>query len=298
MILEFGGAAAAEIPFEEDPRSMVATELRPLSAIEIPQEQPPVFEKPFAIKGRWLESLTVPVSRQRIREQITIGDRGKNSWPLVVVPPGSAWVGDNTRIEVSAGKFVASKTRFTNLKIEPDHATTVYLLNCFFDDCGFYKGGVWFGGDYAAKFYLENCVVRKRFCSWINQVDHGFRVESSVFENVDLPQVNFRSKQPADLVNERWMRFVNCRFVNCKIPSDFLLLTRDCIFENCTFLDSERQNDEAEIIKPIEVVVYVDGSKSRISKLPGAVTITEKPVSELKGVVVPTAASLTASMER
>ena len=269
--------------------------LKPLDAITIPADSPPLGKDPFEIKDRWLEPITVPLAKQKIRSAIVIGDRIKKSWPTIVITPGSTWSGSaQGRIELSGGNVVSKKSRFEKLPIEVDHACHYYFVNCAFDDCRFGKGGVWYGGDLAGKYYFENCIIRKTFAKPINLVDTGFRIQTSVFENIDLPSMNFRKKEAADYVNERWLRIVNCRFVKCNIPISFLLLTRDCVFENCTFTEDTEPMEELK--KPVEVDLYVKNSKAKIRAYPANVILNQKPDTELKGVVVPTASSLASAM--
>ena len=269
----------------------VSPELKPLQAIEIPTDEPPEGKNPFDNKERWLEPMTVPPPKQKIKAPIVIGDRGKKSWPTLVLTPGSNWSGTGRgRVELSGGNVVAKKCRFDKLVIEVDHACRYFFVNCAFDDCRFGKGGIWYGGDLAGKYFFENCIIRKNFANPINLVDTGFRIQTSVFENIELPTMNFREKEAADYVNERWLRIVNCRFVKCTIPISFLLLTRDCVFENCTFVDDKK--DPNKFKKLIEVDLFVKNSKSKISAYPANVILNQKPDTELKDVTIPTAASL------
>lgn len=295
LLLELSaGTGTEEVKLEDDPRSTAPVDLMPLEPITIPKGSPALNEKAFAIKGRWLESMTLPVAKRRIGEPIVIGDRMKKQWPSVVLSPGTVWSGsDGARLDVSAGNFLASKVRFESLPIAADLACKFYFQNCSFDDCAFGKGGVWYGSSQAAKFYFENCIVNKNLSREIDIVDHGFRAQTSVFQKVDFPPVSFRKKQPSDFLNHPWMRFVNCRFVDCKIPASFALLTRDCIFVNCSF---EEDDKLAPATKPTDVVVYVSNCKWRITKLPANITLTQKPDTEWKGVQIPTVASLAGLM--
>ena len=299
LLLEFaGGAAADAVPFEDDPRVAAPSVRKELAPIKIPTETPALVEKPFSNKDRWLESLTVPVAKQKIREAVVIGDRAKKKWPIVVVTSGSVWSAtDAGRIELSAGKLVASKCRFDTVPMGADLACDFYFKNCIFNKCRFEKVGVWYGSDQAGKFYFENCLIKDNFSKTINPVDNGFRIQGSVLEDIDLPSMSFKKRQPADYVNNAWLRIIHCRFVKCKIPLSFLLLTRDCIFENCSIID-DSGNPEilGEVTKPIEIVAYVSGSKWKIPALPNNVTLIEKPDTELKGVTIPTAASLSGLM--
>lgn len=291
MVQELATGIAPPIPEETSPA--VSPALLPLKAIDLPTDKPPLVEKPFSIKGRWLESLTTPAGRQRISEPIIMGDRGKKAWISVVIPPGSHWTGSKGQyIELSAGKVLASKSRFEEIFMAPDLACNFYFLNCAFDGCGFGKGGVWYGWDHAGKFYFENCIISKRFGKDMNIVDTGYRVQTSVFENIEFTPFRFRKKEPADYVNQPWLRIVNSRFVDCQVPVSVLLLTRDCIFENCTFVNDLEDANQEPFNKAIETVIYTRGCKSRITKMHEKVTLTERPDTELKGGVVPTAASL------
>jgi hypothetical protein len=297
MLLEFGGGAAAEeVGFEEDPRFEEKASLKDLPPIEVPQEKPELQDKPFANKERWLTSLTVPVAKQKIRDGITIGDRAKKAWPLVVVSPGSHWAGaGNTAVEVSAGKFVSAGSRFEGLRFFADLECYFFFTRGVFDECRFDKGGVWYGSEQAGKFYFEECLVRESFAGeFINVVDNGLRAERSVFEDIEFPTMLFRKKQPANYLNHKWLRLVNCRFVGCTLPASFLFLTRDCVFENCTFVDDPKpaKPDEEVVEKPFEIVLYVKDSKNKITRLQKKATLVEKPIDQLKGVTIPTAEEL------
>lgn len=297
MVLEFGGgAAAADVAFEEDPRFEEKAELKELPPVTIPAEKPEAEEKPFANKERWLKSLTVPVAKQKIRDGITIGDRAKKSWPLVVVSPGSHWAGTGTTpIEASAGNLVSEGSRFEGLRFFADLSSHFFFTRGVFDDCRFDKGGVWYGSDQAGKFYFKECLVRGSFSGeFMNVVDHGLRADNCVFEDIEFPTFLFRKKQPADYLNHKWVRLVNCRFTGCTLPRSFLFLTRDCVFEKCTFVDDPEPEkpDQEQIEKPFAVVLYVKDCKNKISSTDKKAKLVEHPVSMLQGAKVPTAEEL------
>lgn len=296
LMLEIsGGAAAAAVDFKEDPRVGVKPDLNPLQPIDVPDGKPAPFDDPFSIKGRWMESMTIPVAKQRIREPVVIGDRGKKIWPLIVVSPGSIWSGDDLgRIELSASNFIAEKCRFQDIELGADHACFYFFRNSSFADCRFAKVGIWYGGDQAAKYFFENCVIRDKFSGTLNIVDIGLRMQSCVLEGIKLPTMRYRKHQPAGFVNHKWMRIMHSRFVKCEIPLSFLLLTRECVFENCVFVDDDDRGDDAEITKPVEVVMYTSTCQMKIRKLPPVVTLTQKQLNEIKGITIPTAASLEA----
>lgn len=94
--------------------------------------------------------------------------------------------------------------------------------------------------------------------------------------------------------NGKWRRIVHCRFVKSKIPLSFVLLTRDCIFENRIIADDSDRGDDAGITKPIGIDLHASKLRMRVKKLPPAVKFNEKRYHQLKGVTVPTAASLAA----
>jgi hypothetical protein len=286
-------SSSEEIPFGEDTRTTGPVELKELPAITVPADKPPENASIFSTKGRWLESVTVPAMKQRIRERIVIGDRSAKSVPVVVVAPGSVWSSsDGASVELSAGRLVATRARFEKLTFLADLNCIYHFVNSTLDDCGIRKGGSRVGPDHAAKFHFDRCLIKGTLAGFLNIDHHGIRAQSSVFQGIELPGVDFKRKQPASFVNHPWMRIVNCRFVDCTIPASFLTLTRDCIFEGCAFVDDKTPIDPAKITRPMEVLLYVSNCKSRISNLPPNLKFIEKPVTELKGVEIPTLESI------
>lgn len=289
-----GGAVADSVTFADDPRSGAAIDLKSLEPIEIPQVKPPVVENPFAIKGDWLTNMTVPTLKQKVREPIYLGDRNKNIWIDVVVSPHSVWSGaDRGKVELHYANFIASKSRFENLEMSGDDRCHFYFQNCAFVSCDYPKIGWWRG---PMKHYFENCYLKGNRSGLSSVENNAIRAETSVFEDVEFPTILFLKNQPADYVNEKWLRVVNCRFVKCKIPLSFLLITRDCVFENCVITD-EAKKDDSEIVKPIQVDMYVSNLQIR-TKVPAAVTLNQKKYSELKPGIIPTAASLLEMMAK
>lgn len=289
--------ASMESVFEEASKMAELKKIKPLEAIKVPVENPAVAAAPFDNKDRWYESLTVPMGKVKLKSPITIGDRAKKSRPFIIVPAGSSWsAGAAKSIDLSFGAFVATKSRFGGLSLNADHATEFYFQSCFFDDCRFIKGGVWYGGDLAGKFYFENCILKGSLAPKLNTVDTGFRIQNSVLMDMELPTYKFRNKkQPADFVNEKWLRVNNCRFIKCKVPLSFLMLTRDCIFETCTLVDDAEAFTSEETIdnpKPIEVTVYLKACRVSFGALPKNVILVQKADTELKGTAIPTQSSL------
>jgi hypothetical protein len=255
-------------------------------------------ENPFSIEGNWVKSMAVPTVKQKIREPLYLGDRNKNLWVHVVVSPHSVWSGaERGLVHLHAGSLVATKCRFENLELGADHANRFYFSNCAFTNCKFPKIGWWHdGGWFFAKHYFENCHIKGSYSGTLTVQHNGIRAQTCVFEGIDFPTIRFQKHQPADFVNDKWLRIVNSRFVKCKIPLSFLLLTRDCIFENCIVADDIDRGDDVEISKPIEIDLYVSNVQMRVNKLPAAVKLNQKKYNELKGVTIPTAASLEAMM--
>ena len=294
-----GGAAADSVPFADDPRADSAPGLKSLEAIPMPTQQPPPFVNPFSgIEGAWVKSMTVPTAKQKIREPIYIGDRNKGKWAFVVVSPHSIWSGaERGLVHLHAAGLAATKSRFENLELGADHACRFDFSMCAFTDCKFPKIGWWHdGGRFFAKHHFENCYFKGSYSRTLTVQHNGIRAQACVFEDIDFPTYRFQKNQPADFVNDKWLRVVHSRFVKCKIPLSFLLLTRDCIFENCIISDDIDRGDDVAITKPIEIDMYVSNTQIRVNKLPAAVKLNQKKFNELKGVTVPTAASLEAMM--
>jgi hypothetical protein len=198
-------------------------------------------------------------------------------------------------VHLHAASFVATKSHFENLEMGADHACRFYFSNCAFTNCKFPKIGWWHdGGWFFAKHYFENCYFKGSYSGPLTVQQNGIRAQTCVFEGIDFPTIRFQKHQPAEFVNDKWLRLVNCRFVKCKIPLSFLLLTRDCVFESCIVAEDIDRGDDDEITKPIEIDMYVSNLQMRVNKLPAAVKINQKKFNELKGASVPTAASLEA----
>ena len=253
-------------------------------------------EKPFGIQGRWLEDMTVPALKQKISESFLIGHFEKKISTMVVVSPGNVWSGgEGIRIDVSLGRINASKSKFSQIDFGGDNGCELYFTSCVLDDCSFAKSGGWWGMDQSAKSYFENCVISKRFASKMNVPDTGFRAQTCVFEKIEFATFSFFNKEPADYVNHPWERLNNCRFIECEIPISVLLLTRDCLFENCIFVD-DRDKKNGPYTKPVEAVVYTYNCKSRITTLPANVKLTEKAHTDWKGSPLPTIETLKGMM--
>lgn len=291
LLLELSaGMASDNVEFGDDPRADQDLEAKELVLVEVPGDSPPLFEKPFSIKGQWIESMTLPVLKQRVSETISIGNQKEGKRPTVVIPKGSVWSGKEATVMVSAGKLIATKSSFQDLRFLGDLASTQYYSNCLFQDCGFSKGGNRIGGEQAAKIYFGNCVVTGGLAKKWNIRHTGYRGQGSVFEKIDLPEVSFEGRDPARYLNHPWVKFANCRFVNCKVPASFAAITRDCIFENCEFIDDPKFEGGT---RPFEVVLYLtSNSRWNVSKAPATLTFTRKPDTERKGDPIPKAQAL------
>jgi hypothetical protein len=292
------GAAADLVPFADDPRAGTAPGLKDLEPVEWPKESPPLEDNPFLIEGNWLKSMTVAPMKQKIREPLYLGNRNEGIWIHVVVSPHSVWSGaERGLVHLHGASLAATKSRFENLELGADHGNRFYFRNCAFTDCKFPKIGWWHdGGWFFAKHYFENCHFKGSYSGTLTLQQSGIRAQNCVFEGIDFPTYRFQKHQPADFVNDKWLRIAHCRFVKCKIPLSFLLLTRDGIFENCIVSDDIDRGDDVEITKAIEIDVYASNLQMRVNKMPAAVKINQKKYNELKGVTIPTAASLEAQM--
>ncbi|RYD22478.1 MAG: hypothetical protein EOP88_07930 [Verrucomicrobiaceae bacterium] len=300
MMLEFsGGAAADTVAFADDPRSNALPNQKDLEIIKLPPEEPPVVENPFAIKGNWETSMTVPAMKQKVREPIVVGHRESNKWATIVISSHSIWSGaERGKVHQAAGNVIARKSRFESLELGADHASRYYFANCAFTNCTFPKVGWWHdGGWFWAKHYFENCYIKGSYADNLTIDYNGLRADTCVFEDVEFPTYRWGKHQPADFANDKWLKIVNSRFVKCKMPLSFLLLTRDCVFESCVVSDDINRGDDVEITKPLQIDMYVSNTQVRLNKRPPVVTINQKKYNEIK-VRVPTAASLTELMAK
>lgn len=296
FILEFSSAGAASaVPLSDDPR--VAGGPKALGPVNVPKEIPAAGTDPF-LNAKWMDSMSIPVAKQRVRAAILIGDRGKHKEPLIVIPPRSTWVGaDAGRVDLSFGKVVARNASFEKIIFTGDLSCHTYFIRCKLDNSPISKGGVWYGSVQAAKFYFEGCLIKGKFSSGdMKTTDVGLRAEESVFQEVDFSKIIFDGKsQPANYENNGWMALVHCRFVKCKIPLSILMLTRECIFEDCMFMGEPEGPLNAT--KPYQVTLYADNCRSTLAPSMNNLKVIQKRSSDLKGVLIPTVSQVTALIE-
>src|SRR5205814_2161890 len=81
----------------------------------------------------------------------------------------------------------------------------------------------------------------------------GVKAQNCTFYAVNFFHIDFREDAGAE-VQKDWMTIKNCRFVDCRIPESFLISTKDCVFENCTFGPPE---EKLLIRTPVKTRIYL-----------------------------------------
>jgi len=300
FVLEFSGLNSAAVAPTEDPHVTNQTATvspKKLSPVTVPTASPPEQTDPFS-DGKWMEALTVPAAKQLVRAPILIGNRGIHKQPTVVIAPHSVWTGlEAGRIDLSFGTVIARHSSFEKVTFTGDLSCHNFFVSSKLENCTISKGGIWYGSVQAAKFYFENCLVKGKFIKGdINTTDVGLRCDTTVFENVEFPKMAFPKTQPADQVANPWEGFVNCRFVRCKIPLSILLLTHDCIFEDCLFV--AEPDGPFNATKPVEITLYADNCRSNLPPSLTNIKVIQKRSTDLAGVTIPTVSSIIAEIEK
>jgi len=246
--------------------------------IPLPEEWPPIQDEPFS-KTSWPESMTVPAGSYRLRDAIGIGGHRKGT--LIRFSKGSEFSHAKGKFHVWGGRLVAEDCRFSGVPFRADHTGSVYFVACRFKDCTIREEGNWWGsGNYDSKWSFENCVIEGSLHSGMFNVNYlGLCMTRCSLSRVELPGVWYRDGEPASLRNNKWLTVKNCRFEKCKVPLSFLSITTDCAFIDCRFEDDEA---EQKFSKPFEVTFYSQDSINTIRKAPEIITLTERPISELK----------------
>lgn len=258
-----------------------------VSLFAFPEERPPVVADPFA-ETRWKESMTVPPGEYRLRNAIGIGEHGKGT--RIFLSSGGNYTRQEGKFHVWGGRLYGEDCRFKDIPFRADHSGGMSFRNCRFNDCNIREEGTWYGnGNYDSKWYFENCRVEGSLHNGGFNVHYlGLCMTRCTLERIELPSIWYRKSEPVARRKDKWLTIDKCVFEKCKVPMSFLLVTTDCVFIDCRFEDDTSQN---EIKEPIEVIYYASDCTNAIREAPDAVTMTERPLADLKipvGSILPT----------
>jgi len=194
-------------------------------------------------------------------EQVILGQRdrpeGKKAPSgTLTVKPGTTIM--DGQIYIDIGEMEAEGARFKDVKFSANLNGKLDAEDCLFDNSSIQKGGAWFNS-YSSKWVLDNCVFRGVFVGNNNfsRRSIGLWVTDCTFIDVTFPSVEYW-EDPAEESQLDQRTVEDCLFINCTIPDSMLLMTKDCRFENCTFV---RDPDPAIIGKSRVTVTLYHGAQ-------------------------------------
>ncbi len=231
---------------------------------------------------RWPTSVDYS-SGYKLRADTFFGKHGKNQ--LFYLGKRNWFTHSKGRFQLHGGKIFAEDCRFDNIPFAADHSGSCYFVDCIFNGCTIKEHGRWHHKWrlYDSKWYFENCRFTNKFNNGNFDMNRlGLCATRCTFDQVELPSYWYHGKEPADRRLDQWMTISLCRFQNCTVPLSFLLLTSQCVFTNCEFVDDAKPN---EFKKPLKLTYYAENIQNRISDLPTGITLSERPLIELKKAV-------------
>lgn len=197
------------------------------------------------------EGLYTLKKRVMVGKREDIGNERKFTDGTLRATPGA--VVEGSSILVMSGALETRGSVFRHTVLESEGHGTLILDKSLFDQCTFGKGGSLVQEYFSTKWVIKNSVFHGSFIrSW--RVRHiGVQITNCTFHDVDFAPVEFVA-DAGDEVKREWMKITNCKFVNCRIPESLLIVTNDCVFENCTFVPASIQ---IPIKKPIRTLAYL-----------------------------------------
>lgn len=209
---------------------------------------------PFDEEGGWRGAVNIAPGNYSPKHPIILGakanpkDEGLQP-ASVTSSPGTAIKGAD--ILIDEGTWESVGTHFKDCAIRIDLGGDFNAKRSLFENCALSKGGAWFVAWFSSKWSFDQCVFTGQFIAPIPVHDIGMKVTNCSFYDVDLSTVSYKTDAGTERSKD-WMQVENCRFVHCKVPESFLLMTENCVFDGCTF---GRADDSIPITTPVTMTV-------------------------------------------
>lgn len=174
------------------------------------------------------------------------------------------------------GALTAEGVLFSDVDLQVDLGATLTATDCLFDRGRQRKGGAWTTKYYSAKWIFDNCVFYQSFLELTRARDNGLKVQNCTIIGADIVSPEYY-ESPVEESSSEWRQVERCHFINCNIPEKFLLMTEDCIFENCTF---DNDIDTIEPEKSARVTLHFRNSP--VQPPPGSDRITFNGKNDLE----------------
>lgn len=243
--------------------------------VAVPTTRPAILENPLE-ESKWGDTLSFPKGRFEFEKWRGFGKHGGRG-TLYMSPKGIYSSESRMGIHVWGGRLVAEDCQFLGMRLKADHTGSMYFIGCEFSGSTIREEGTWYGyGNYDARFYFENCKIEKRLTSGpdVNIYYMGLCMSRCEVSDVELPPIKYKG-EPADRRKDQWLRVNRCHFKDCRVPLSFLMITNECLFNDCRFVDDF--GAERDYKTPFTVTYYARGCSNEIHKKPDVVTLKELP---------------------
>lgn len=231
--------------------------------------------------GVFLEPITLPLGTHHLRNKISIGIRtpAPHFNDIYLLEGTKIFCAETGEIFLTLGKGNAFGVVFDSAYVTGGLNADWHFINCAFDNTRLAKGDGWAAKHQASMWKFENCHIKGSFFPTWNTQDVGYNVESTTFDDVKFPDLEYRA-EAGTLAQTAALVMKNCRFQSCDLPLSVLITTENCVFERCTF-----RGDSAafSISSPLSVKVFSSGSSNRIQLLPPQVKLEIRDIKEFRG---------------
>ncbi|MEX2580776.1 MAG: hypothetical protein WD342_17085 [Verrucomicrobiales bacterium] len=194
-----------------------------------------VTDSPLHSGERFSDEVELKPGVYEFSAPVVIGDpvSGDPQPGTVEIPPGTTF--RDGEMLVDQGTVTATESLFSEFDLAVDLGGSFAATACLFDRGRIRKGGAWTVRNYSAKWTFENCVFNGVFLFPLTQRPNGIKMTECTVIGVDIPPAEYYDT-PVKESQHEWRQVERCLFVNCSIPESVLLMTEDCVFENCTFV--------------------------------------------------------------
>lgn len=204
-----------------------------------------VKESPLLSGVPFLGNLDLETGIYEIRERVVLGsdepERREDRYGHVVAFPGTVFNGGE--FFINNGSLKATGSLLEGVDLNVDLHGEVFATDCIFDGGKIRKGGAWGVKWFSAKWTMQNCVLHGCFIAPMKVGANGVKLTNCTVIGATLSPGEYVEKPVEESANE-WRQIERCHFIHCEIPESILLMTEDCVFENCTFVA------DIEAVKP------------------------------------------------
>ncbi|MBN8418295.1 MAG: protein kinase [Verrucomicrobia bacterium] len=287
-LLHFGDYSKVDNPLEVFPLNHPVTiKSAKVKTLDLPTAEDQITSNPsmrdlFLTKAEWTGRLTIPAGTYRPLRRIDIGAPGKKDPRAnydeqradVTSLPGMRI--ENVRFHLREGSWQAAGGHFRDVKITADLGGSFEARDSLFQDCLFAKEGPWGTAYFSSKWQFTNCVIDGSFMHGWKVSEVGIKLDSCTLIDLDLGPIIFREDASTDLT-KGWLSIQNCRFIRCRVSESLALITRNCVFEKCTF---DAVDEKLQTKSPLQATLYLQDCTNQPQTGPGR-TLETQPAAQL-----------------